>query len=162
MTTFKVKQCVGNKQKNTTITIHDDHIMESKKPILKFKSLRQIVIMDADKKKYRECTFTLMRGKDDKELSSAKFMAKNEDKRNEILMAIFGKLPPNEVNRGHWKSLMSATEKVVVDIDHSSPRTQAGAKSSTRKGEESRRRRDRVKFNKKEKKEEKELFCWFC
>ena len=101
MMTFKVKQCKGNEQKKTTITVHDDHIMGSKKRIVKFKNLHQIVVMDTNKKKDRKCAFTLMGGKAGGKLSPAKFVAKNEDKRNEILLAIFGKLPRNEVNRGH-------------------------------------------------------------
>ena len=94
--TFKVKQLIGkNKWTKTAITIHDDHIMGSKNPIVKIQNLQQIMVMKAHKNKDRKSTFTLIRGNDDTKSFPVDFVAKCEDQRNQIMFRIFRNLLSN-------------------------------------------------------------------
>ena len=48
------------------------------------------------------------------------FVAKSEEKRNQILFQILDKLPSNAVNEHHRDIIMTATNERILDIDHRS------------------------------------------
>lgn len=103
------------------IIIEDDHIVGADGQIVKLNDVRQIVVQKADKLMGRERAFTLMVGKDVGNLSPIEIMARNGDERDEILLGIFAKFPPTEINQRHWNTVLDATGDVVVDIDHLVP-----------------------------------------
>ena len=98
----------------TTITIHEKHIHCPEIPDILFDELTLIVINDAEKEEHRERSFGIQTGG-----HLFDFLAMNREQRNQILlMEILQRLPPNKTNRAHRETIQSATNRMVLTINH--------------------------------------------
>lgn len=110
-----VRYMDGVKIIQTTMNIFKTLIECPKIGIIQFHALREILINDVSKEKYKGRSFTLIL---DPEGATFQFMAKNKEQRQRILQEILSRFPVNNTNREHLETIQSGTDGHCLIVNH--------------------------------------------